>query len=250
MVSRDRKGDPNAHMPVEVVSANKQRAALDFVLKSAFNDDAYGLTPELLSHMTVDKWADEGGMRDLREDPTWDVHDRVIGIQASVLTMLMNPTTLRRVFDNEFRVPSKDDALTLPELMDKTSAAVWSEVLDKPTKQYTARDPMVSSLRRDLQREHIERLIDLTLPATASGAASKPISNLAMSKLREIKDKIGNAIDRGGGNVDAYTKAHLSEMKVRIEKALDAQYIYNQASGSSGGYYYYGRPTEGGVSGK
>jgi hypothetical protein len=151
------------------------------------------------------------------------------------------------VFDNEFRVPSKDDALTLPELMDKIAAAVWTEVLDKPARQYTARDPMVSSLRRNLQREHVERLIDLTLPATSSGAASKPISNLAMSKLREIKDKIATALDKGGGSVDAYTKAHLSEVKVRIEKALDAQYIYNQAAGGPQGMYYFGRPIERGI---
>ena len=54
-----------------------------------------------------------------------------MGVQASVLTMLMNPTVLRRVYDNEFRVPSDEDALTLPELLEKTATSIWSECTQK-----------------------------------------------------------------------------------------------------------------------
>ena len=50
---------------------------------------------------------------------------------------------------------------------------------------------MISSLRRDLQREHLERLVDLTLPAGGgTGAAQKPISTLAQRELRQIRDRI------------------------------------------------------------
>ena len=69
--------------------------------------------------MTVDKWMDGDGARSaLNNEPTWPVHDRIAGIQAAALTMLMNPTTLRRVYDNECRIPTDQDALTLPELLD------------------------------------------------------------------------------------------------------------------------------------
>ena len=54
-VYRHRKGDPDAMAPVEVVAPDAQRAALRFVIENALRDDAYGLTPELIVHMTVDK---------------------------------------------------------------------------------------------------------------------------------------------------------------------------------------------------
>jgi hypothetical protein len=43
----------------------------------------------------------------MMEESTWPIHDRIMGIQASALTSLMNPTTLKRVYDNE--VPGSAD---------------------------------------------------------------------------------------------------------------------------------------------
>jgi hypothetical protein len=77
-----------------------------------------------------------------------------------------------------------------------------------------------------LQREHLERLIELTLPEAGFTAAYKPISNLAIVKLREIRGKIAATMENKA-NIDPYSAAHLSEAQGRIEKALDAQYIYN-----------------------
>jgi hypothetical protein len=229
-VNRDKKGDPGDRAPINPVPAEQQRAALKFVIENAFYDESFGLTSELLQRMTIDKWLDGGGQRG---EPTWPVHERIMGVQASTLTMLLNPTTLRRVYDNEFLIPRDQDALTLPEMMDTISAAIWSELDGSPDKKHTERQPMVSSLRRNLQREHMERLIDLSMNAGTS-AASKPISNLATMKLREISAKIGKIQGKNAEKVDSYTLAHLTESKMRIDKALDAQYIYN-ASGMGGG---------------
>jgi hypothetical protein len=225
-VHRDKKGDKDARVPLDVVPAQKQREALEFVLENAFKDDAYGLNAQLLSHMTVDKWLD-GDFHFALDDPDWPIHDQIMGLQASTLTMIMNPTTLRRVYDNEYRVPPDQDMLTLPELMDAVSKSIWKEIEGLPEKSYTARMPLISSLRRNLQREHLERLIDLSLPGAGSGAAYKPISNLAVAELRAIRGKADRLIAEGGEKVDPYTRAHLTEASERIARALDAQYIYN-----------------------
>lgn len=236
-VNRDRKGDSD-RSPINPVPVAQQRAALKFVIDNSFADDAFGLTPELLRKMTVDKWED-GGNGNPGMEPTWPIHDRISGIQASALTMLMNPTTLRRVYDNEFMVPGGEDALTLPELMDGVSSAVWSELDKMPDNKGTARQPAISSLRRNLQREHMERLIDLSL-GDGSGAAGKTISNLATAKLREIQEKITKSLSN---KLDPYTTAHLSEAKLRIGKALEAQYIYNAGGGGGGmGGFFFGKP--------
>ncbi len=249
-VNRDRKGDPNGRAPLQVVPAADQREALKFVIENAFRDEAFGLTPQLLERMTVDKWMDAGGGGDAFGESTYPIHDRIMGVQAAALTMLMNPTTLRRVFDNEYRVPADQDAVTLPEVMDAIALAIWTELDSTPGQKFTARQPMISSLRRNLQREYVERLIDLTLPGGASGGAGKAVATLSVAKLRQLKEKLGKFVDDKNGtsaNLDPYTAAHLAEAKIRIDKALDAQYVYNANSFGGGGfpYFLFGRPAGG-----
>jgi hypothetical protein len=231
-VYRDKKGDPNGRPPIDVVDADTQREALNFVIDNSFKDEAYGLTPEILNHMTVDKWWDEDGINSIFEDPTFPIHERVLAIQSSAMTMLLNPFTLGRVLDNEAFVPADEDALTLPEVMKTVTAAAWTELDSSPNRRYTSRDPMISSFRRNLQKEHIERLIDLTLDDDTTAASQKPIANLARMHLRDIKKKVDGVLGNGGSaRLDDYTRAHLEEASVRIDKALDAHYIANMIDG-------------------
>ncbi len=226
-IYRDKKGDKNGRLPIEVVPAKKQRDALNFVIENTFNDEAFGLTQDLLRRMTVDKWTDN--MFSVLNDPTWPIHDRIMGIQASIMASLMYPTTLRRVYDNEFLVPADEDALTLPELLDTVSDAVWSELDEKPGKKYTARKPMISSLRRNLQREHMELLIDLSKSGYFGTSAYKPVATLVQEKLRQIRDdKIGPLLETYAERLDPYSRAHLRDASTQIKKALEAHYIYRQ----------------------
>ena len=213
-----------------MVPAKKQRDALNFVIENTFRDEAFGLTQDLLQRMTVDKWLDDtSSFSFVLSDATWPIHDRIMGIQANVLAMMMYPTTLRRIYDNEFLVPADEDALTLPELLDTISAEIWSELDEEPSQKYTAREPMISSLRRNLQHEHLELLIDLTRSDYFGTAAYKPIANLVMEKLRYIKEKkIDRISEEQMANLDPYTRAHLQDAGMQIQKALDAQYVYKQ----------------------
>lgn len=222
-IYRDKKGDKNGRLPIEVVPAKKQRDALNFVIENTFRDEAFGLTQDLLLRMTVDKWWDD--MSSVMTDPTWPIHDQIMSIQASTLVRLMYPTTLGRIYDNEFLVPADEDALTLPELLDTLTEAIWSELHKKADKKYTARKPMISSLRRNLQREHLERLISLSGPSSRSTAAYKPISNLVIEQLRHIKENRIHPILHDE-KLDPYTRAHLKDASLQVEKALEAQYVY------------------------
>jgi hypothetical protein len=225
-VYRDKKGDPDGRVPIEPVPAEMQRSALQFVIDNSFNDDAFGVTPELLRHTTVDKWFDAYGFRDALADATLPIHDQVMGVQASAMTMMLNPQTLQRVFDLELYTPADQDMLTLAEVMTSVKDAAWSEIASAPTRKYTERSPMVSSFRRNLQREHLERLIDLSMGTGGMNAAQVPVKTLAVAHLRELHGKIEKRIE-DSAKLDAYTSAHLGESKIRIEKALDAAYIYN-----------------------
>jgi hypothetical protein len=233
-VNRDKKGDPQERLPISVVPAEDQRNALKFVLETTFRDASYALSPDLLSRLTRDFMDGQFG-----GDPTWPVHDRILSMQSATLTQLMNPSTLRRVYDNEFRVAADKDAVTLPELLNLITSEIWSELEIKPDKKFSDRQPMISSLRRNLQNEHMKRLIDLMLPGSSNAASTKAISNLSVMQLRQLKSKIEGQLNQAGDSMDAYTKAHLYEAGQRMGKALDAGYVYNQTAGGNMGQSFF-----------
>ena len=208
-VHRDKKGDSNARRPVVVVPAEKQRAALEFIIENTFRDKAYGLTPDLMTRLGSDKWLDD--FYSAFEESTFPVHDRIMGIQSSVMTMVLNPNTLGRVYDNEFMTPPDEDMFSMPELLDKLHSAIWAELENVGDEHFTVRKPMISSLRRNLQREHLDRLIDLTLANPWFGAARKPVSNLALMNLNRARTEIAKVQNNSDTKMDAYTKAHLRQ---------------------------------------
>ncbi len=217
-VNRDKKGDPNDRKPIVVVPAEQQRKALDFILENVFLDEAYGLTPDLLAYMTNDPLEDVSG-------PSWPIHDRVMGIQASSLSSLLDPRTLRQIYDNEFRVPSDEDAFTLNELFTKVNGSIWKEIEEAPQGKFTERQPAISSLRRNLQTEHIERLFDLAGESESMVAAMKPIANFASMTLRDMMGKLEAA--KEDKSYDAYTRAHLEDSFHRVKKWVDSTYVIN-----------------------
>lgn len=232
-VYRDNKGDPNGRTPIDPVPVAQQRAALQFVIDNAFEDTAFGITPELLRHTTVDKWFDDAGWTEALADATLPIHDQVMGVQASAMTMLLNPQTLQRVYDLELYSPASEDVLTVAEVMSTVKDSAWRELNANPDGKFTAREPMVSSLRRNLQREHLERLIDLSMAADGFNAVEMPVKTLAVAQLRELQAKLADRA-KASSRLDPYTAAHFGECAVRIGKALDAAYIYN-ASDIGGG---------------
>lgn len=221
-VYRDKKGDKNARLPIEVVPAEKQREALTLILETAFRDESFGLTPDLLQRMTLDKWWDDWSST--LEDPTWPVHDMIMSIQSSFLVGLLNPMTLGRVYDNEFIVPADQDAVTLPELLNAVTKEIWTELNTTPEEDYSARKPMISSLRRNLQRQHISLLNDLTRASFFSSAAYQAVGDLVMDQQRQIKGQV-DALLSSSDRLDAYSRAHLKDISLQIERSLDAQMV-------------------------
>lgn len=240
-VYRDKKGDPDGRKPIEVVPADTQRKALEFVIEATFKDESFGLTPELLVHLTSDFMA--GFASFFSEEPAWPVHDRIIGLQSSTLSQLMNPTVLRRVYDNELRLPTEEDALTLNELLSTITTAIWTEI-DQPFKgRYNDRQPAISSLRRSLQTEHLQRLIDLA-SETGGSAAMKPIANLAAMTLVDLQAKLDVAKQAAG--LDPYSSAHLKDAHERVRRFNESLYVINNQSGSSAGgrFLFFGKAAE------
>ena len=221
-ITNARKGDPDAKAPITDISASRQREAMNFVIENTFEDKAFGITPELVRHLGKEYWWDPQGINQLLADPSATVHDLVGGMQATGLTFLINPTRLRRVYDNEFRVDS-GDLFTMAELVTTVTNNAWSEC--NPTNGSSRSDIEISSFRRNLQREHAERLIQLMLLDGMSSPSLRTIATLATAELNRVDSMCERALDR---NPDTYTAAHLNDIRSRIARSLDAAYVIEQ----------------------
>ena len=81
---------------------------------------------------------------------------------------------------------------------------------------------MISSFRRHLQREHVQRLVDLALLQDVPGPALRTISSMATQELRRIDEMAAQAQNAAP---DPCTIAHLADVRTRIGKALGAAYV-------------------------
>ena len=79
---------------------------------------------------------------------------------------------------------------------------------------------MISSLRRNLQAEYVDRLIDLADPESGLSVGERPIQDLAAMQLSDLVADLENV--KENRNLDPYSRAHLLETHKRITKALDA----------------------------
>jgi len=222
--SNDFKGDPGDRAPIADVPAERQRLALQMVIDNAFRDDTFGLTPDLVRHFGKEHFYDPANINEIVQDHSYTVHDLVGGIQATALTFVMNPTTLRRVYDNEFRA-TENNPLTLAEVVTTVTDAAWTECANPARGSFSASKPMVSSFRRNLQREHVGRLITLALLDSQPSPSLRTISTLSVQELKRI-DKMAEAALRA--SPDPYTTAHLEDVRTRIARALETTYTINR----------------------
>ncbi|HRP63579.1 MAG TPA: zinc-dependent metalloprotease [Phycisphaerales bacterium] len=221
-VNRDRKGDPENRDPMTPVDPARQREALKFVIDNAFDDAKFDVRPEVLRKLTTNRFSHWGAVGS-GGDVAFPIHDRIAQIQSFAMLYLMNPGTLGRVYDNEMRTPHDEDALTLTELLSAVVDSVFTEFDGvREERVFTDRQPMISSLRRNLQSELVDRLIDLS---SATSRMPRPVQTLCMHHLRRLDERLQALLKTENTEIDSYTHAHLKDLNVRIDRALNAVYM-------------------------
>lgn len=216
------KGDPNAPAPITDIPGATQRRALQLIIANSFDDGAYGLTPDLIRHFRKEHWYDGGGTNEANAPEEFSVHNAVAAIQGTGLTLLLNPGTLSRVYDNEYRQAGQPDILTLAEVMSTVTDAAWKATAKPSGGNWSAAKPMVSSFQRNLQAEHLARLETLALLEGTANPAQRSIRQLAAGELARI-DAWADAGLRL--NSDPYTRAHLTEARARIARVREASIV-------------------------
>lgn len=216
--SRSHHGDANAKPPFTVVEAAQQRAALDLLAEEMFGTKPFSFPPELYNQLAASRWMHWGTSEVPRED--YPVHETILMWQERVLSRLLDPLVLARVRDNELKLAADADAFTLAELFERLTKAVMSEVTGTAAGEYTPRKPAIASLRRSLQRSYVSRLAAV---AMSGGAANADAQALAAAELRNLAGGIDALLAREDLSLDPVSRAHLGELRARIEKVLDAR---------------------------
>lgn len=213
-LARDHKGDPDARLPFTPVPADTQREAVSFLVEHAFAEDAWIVEPEIMNKLAPNRWS-HWGMNG-GPDPTFPMHAFIMSGQASLLGQLMAPQRLSRLLDNELRVSTAADAYSVAELFEAIELAIWSELDGDRTGRVA-----VGSIRRNLQRMHVELLATLLLESSSPGASSIPADarSLARLSLSRVAAKIEDA---EAESADTLTRAHLMEAGARATRALEA----------------------------
>jgi len=212
-VSRNHRGDPGEKPTLAPVPAAEQKRALGLLTTYIFAENAFSFPKSMYTKLTADPYIDFGTalFTSTQEVP---ILDTISGVQRAALQRLFSPNVLRRVVNNEFKEADPSQTLTLPYLYHTVGTAVWSELESHKN---------VGTLRRQLQRAYLDTMIAQvvsTPPGTPDDAKM-----LAWDALRQLKTQIASA--RQSGTYDDYTRVHLDESLMKIDRALDARVIVN-----------------------
>lgn len=225
-VSRSHKGDKDAPKPFRLVAVERQRAALKLVADQVLSDEPFNVPASIYNQLTPSRWRHWGEGSTTRID--YPIHRTILLLQDRVLNQVLSSLTLTRIHDNELRVPAEEDALTVAEVMTNVTGAIFSEVKQfEEGGEFTNRKPLVSSLRRNLQRSYLDRLIRMALGRTS---APEDCQTLAYAELTDLKKEITQILE-DDPELDRYSEAHLREAADRIGKVLATDRLFEQGGG-------------------
>ncbi len=197
---RDRAGTGRALY--EPTSAAKQREALRLVTDGMFRSDSFKLNPEFVSRLSIDHFDRRGST-----SPEISVAASVLNLQKGLLDILLADNVAQRLIDSQEKVRSPESLIKLSEVYDTLQGAIWSEL----------RGGDISSMRRNLQREHLKRLTASLL--RPSGNSPADARSLQRENAKTLAAQIRGAMAKP---MSKEAKAHLAESATSLDEALKA----------------------------
>lgn len=182
-------------------SAARQRAAVKFLVKEAFNTPSYFIVPDIL-----EKIEPEGAIT------------RITAAQSGVLGTLLSTARLSRMVEIE-TVYRPSDIYPLPDYLADIRKGVWSELSSGGVR--------IDPYRRGLQQAWLTLVVGKVNPppppSNAAQGAQAPatpadIQAIMRAELRTLDGQVAAAQGRAG---DAMTRAHLANVRHQIDEALN-----------------------------
>ncbi|MGF1937846.1 MAG: zinc-dependent metalloprotease [Nostoc sp. ChiQUE02] len=169
----------NASWTFVPVSLLKQRQALTKLQEYVFAEDAFSFSPQLLNQLAPSRW-EHWGSSAPNNRLDYPIHDRILSFQSTILRSLLDSDRLNRLQDIELKT-LPGEALSMPELFDTLQTGIWTEV-------FAPGEPKpISSIRRSLQREYLNILLQMMLGTTNTPEDGR---TLAWYELRQLQKAI------------------------------------------------------------
>jgi Met-zincin/Domain of unknown function (DUF5117) len=196
--------------PLQPVAASVQREALQLISTSVLSPSGLSLSPALQRRLAPDflDRAEGAAITD------YSVRQRLLDLQRAVLNYLMSDVIALRILDSVAKFDQPAEAFQLAELHRRLAADVWSE-LDAGGSVAS-----ISSQRRDLQRDHVNRLSLAVVRPTGTGRAD--LRGELREQARTLLARLEASQRKKGGANDAATRAHLADSADTLRQALAA----------------------------
>jgi hypothetical protein len=197
-------------LPITPSTAKQQREALAVITDGLFRNSSFKLSPEFMRRLASDRLEREE-LPFMQQAAMFELAlpDRVLAVQRDVLNRLMGPVVARRLLVNADMTSRAADALSLAELYNILQLAIWDEA---------RRGVDADLLRRNLQREHLRRMIGVLLGSSAAYPADA--RSLMRGNARQLQGWLAAAQGRPG--LSAETRAHFVEASETLNEALKA----------------------------
>jgi hypothetical protein len=239
--SRAHREEPDAKVPVEPIPLAKQREAIKLLKEEILSDGAFKFSPELLKRLAPEHFMDDDYYFFFSSDYQFPLYETVLSIQRIVLARFLDSQVLRSIQNAELLASSGQEVLKMPEVFDTLTDAIWSELPPPESASGEKKKIEISTIRRNLQREHVKRLSNMVLgPRNDFGTydyffffdyeqpAPADAKALARHHLKAIDARIAIALDAQKAEPDAYSRAHLEQLHDQIGKVLAAELKMNE----------------------
>jgi hypothetical protein len=191
--------------PLQPVAAAVQREALQLISSSVLSPEGLSLSPALQRRLAPDflDRAEGAAVTD------YSLRQRLLDLQRAVLNYLMSDVIALRILDSVAKFDKPSEAFQLAELHRRLAADVWSE-LD--------RGSAIAPARRDLQRDHVNRLSLAVVRPTATGRAD--LRGELREQARALLARLEAA--QRSKSLEPATRAHLADSADTLRQALAA----------------------------
>ncbi len=196
--------------PLQPVPVPAQREALAQLSRGLFAADSFTVSPALQRRLAPD-FQERGDTlgRGASVATDFSLTQRVLDLQRALLNQLMSDTVAARVIDSQGKAERRAEAFQLSELYGRLERDIWSEL--------TAGGD-IPAPRRELQREHLNRVAALLLRPGGAGRADA--RSLVRAESKALLVRLNAAALRHAPNAD--TQAHLQDCVATLTQALSA----------------------------
>ena len=211
-VSRAKRGDPHAALPLSPIPKSVQERAFKVLEANLFSANAWNFSPYLLRQtVTQYRYDDWNGNLPLRHDISVDLLAE--RYQMMTLIRMFNPVTLQRLDDMQFKYGS-GKTMDLADLFTWMQSAVYSDVSHP-------KGGNIPLVRRNLQRNYASLLSQIG--GHAEPGVPQDAQALARYELNALHDQIQGSLH--ANSLDLITKAHLLSLDDDIERTLHSQEV-------------------------